>query len=103
MNVTGRNTAINTNVVEIQAAVTSLIASLTARFMFLTPFSIFDITASTTTIASSTTVPIASTRAKSVSKLREKPASLTNVNVPMRETRMEMVGMMVARMLCKKK
>ena len=66
MNVTGMNTAINTNVQETTATDTSFMACRVASRASLMPFSIFVITASTTTMASSTTVPIASTRAKSV-------------------------------------
>ena len=103
MKVTGMKTAMNTRVVEIQAAVTSLIASVTALRIFLLPLSSLAMTASTTTIASSTTVPIASTRAKSVSRLRENPASFTMAKVPMSDTMMEMVGMIVALKSCRKK
>ena len=60
-------------------------------------------TASTTTMASSTTVPMASTRAKSVRMLSEKPASETMANVPSSDTTMDMDGMMVALRFCRKK
>ena len=103
MNVTGMNTAMNTRVVEIQAAVTSLSASVTAPLILTEPFSNLAITASTTTMASSTTVPMARTRAKSVSRLSEKPAIITKAKVPMSDTIIEMDGMMVAFRSCKKK
>ena len=67
------------------------------------PPSIFAMTASTTTMASSTTVPMASTRAKSVRMLSEKPAILTMANVPSSDTMMDMEGMMVALKFCRKK
>ena len=67
------------------------------------PFSIFAMTASTTTMASSTTVPMASTRANSVRMLSEKPAIFTMAKVPSRDTMIEMEGMMVALKFCKKK
>ena len=67
------------------------------------PFSIFAMTASTTTMASSTTVPIASTSAKSVRMFSEKPASETMAKVPNRDTTIEIEGMMVAFRFCRKK
>ena len=103
MKVTGMNTAMKTSVVEIQAAVTSLRASLTARRMLDVPCSNFVITASTTTMALSTTVPMASTKAKSVSRFSEKPAILTMAKVPISETTIVMDGMRVARKSCRKK
>ena len=54
-------------------------------------------------MASSTTVPMASTRAKRVSILREKPATITMANVPSRDTMIEMDGIRVAFQFCKKK
>ena len=54
-------------------------------------------------MASSTTVPIASTRAKSVRMLSEKPAILTIAKVPSSDTIMEIEGMMVALKFCRKK
>ena len=103
MNVTGMNTAMKTSVVDMQATVTSLSASLTARRMLVAPCSSFVITASTTTMALSTTVPMASTNANSVSRFSEKPASLTKTKVPIRDTMIVMDGMRVALMSCKKK
>ena len=98
---TGTNTAINTIVVEIHAAVTSCIAPLTALFTEDCLLSSLAITASTTTMASSTTVPMASTKAKSVSRFNEKPASVTRAKVPTRDTIMEIEGMIVALRSCR--
>ena len=58
-------------------------------------------TASTTTMASSTTVPMASTNAKSVSRLREKPTTLATAKVPTKEMMMETEGTMVALKSCR--
>ena len=67
------------------------------------PPSIFAITASTTTMASSTTVPIASTKANNVRMLSEKPANITIAKVPNNDTQIEMDGIIVALMFCRKK
>ena len=56
-------------------------------------------TASTTTIASSTTMPMASTMPNSVSMLIEKPISSMPAIVPISDTGMASIGMIVARML----
>ena len=96
INVTGMNTAINTSVQEMTAMDTSFMACLVASLASLTPPSIFAITASTTTMASSTTVPMASTRAKSVRMLSEKPAAITMAKVPINDTMTESEGIMVA-------
>ena len=53
-------------------------------------------------MASSTIVPIASTSAKSVSRLIEKPETERNANVPISATRIETVGMSVERISCRK-
>ena len=60
-------------------------------------------TASTTIIALSTTVPMASTNANNVRRLIENPATAIKANVPMMETKMEMVGINVERKSCKNK
>ena len=65
------------------------------------PFSIFNATASTTTIASSTTMPIASTSPSSVSVLMEKPIASITPKVPMIDTGMVIIGISVVRMLCR--
>ena len=103
MKVTGMNTAINTSVHDMTATDTSLMACRVASRASLMPFSIFAMTASTTTMASSTTVPMASTRANSVRMLSEKPAILTMAKVPSSDTIIEMEGMMVALKFCRKK
>ena len=54
------------------------------------------------TMASSTTVPMASTSAKRVSRLIEKPANERKANVPTSDTRIEMVGISVERISCRK-
>ena len=54
-------------------------------------------------MASSTTVPMASTRAKSVSKLSVKPAMERQANVPTSDTIIDMEGMRVALKSCRKK
>ena len=54
---------------------------------------------SITTIASSTTMPVASTMAKSVSVLIEKPSRWTNANAPISDTGIVSVGISVARQL----
>ena len=103
MNATGMNTAMKTSVHEMTATDTSLMASRVAEAAVDAPFSSFASTASTTTMASSTTVPMASTKAKRVRILSEKPASDTMANVPRSDTMMETEGMMVALKLCRKK
>ncbi len=97
------NTAMNTSVHDTTATDTSFIAWRVASWASLMPFSIFAITASTTTIASSTTVPMASTRAKSVRMLSENPDSITMANVPSSDTMIEIDGIIVALIFCRKK
>ena len=101
--VTGTNTAINTRVHEITATDTSLMAWRVASRASLMPPSIFAMTASTTTMASSTTVPMASTKAKSVRIFNEKPANATMANVPNNDTMMDIDGIIVALIFCRKK
>ena len=60
-------------------------------------------TFSTTTMASSTTMPIASTRPNSVSRLIEKPSASMPRKVPISETKIATVQMIVARKLCRKR
>ena len=59
-------------------------------------------TASTTTMASSTTMPMASTRPNIERVLIEKPSTGKKMNVPIRETGMVSIGMIVARMFWRK-
>ena len=56
---------------------------------------------SITTIASSTTMPVASTMPNRVRVLIEKPSSLMNANVPMSDTGIVIVGMIVLRQSCR--
>ena len=60
-------------------------------------------TFSTTTMASSTTIPMASTRPKSVRRLMEKPSAIMPAKVPINETMMATIQMIVERKLCRKK
>ena len=53
-------------------------------------------------MASSTTVPMARTSAKSVSRLIENPATERNAKVPTSATRIEIVGISVERISCRK-
>ena len=58
---------------------------------------------SSTTIASSTTIPIAKIIANSVSKLIEKPNKYKPAKVPINEIGTAIIGISVARQLCKNK
>ena len=58
-------------------------------------------TFSSTTMASSTTMPIASTMANSVRVLIEKPTIHRPAKVPIRDTGTAIIGMMVARTVCR--
>ena len=78
------------------AGAISVIADMDASLAFVTPESILACTASTTTIASSTTIPMASTSAKSVSRLMENPKSMRKKNVPIMATGTAMAGISVA-------
>ena len=94
---TGTNTATSTRVVAITAPVTSRIAAEAAFRASRSPSRMWRAMFSITTIASSTTSPVASTIAKSVSVLIEKPNSLTKVKVPISDTGIVAVGISVAR------
>jgi hypothetical protein len=59
-------------------------------------------TFSSTTIASSTTMPTARTIANRVSVLIEKPSMYSPAKVPMSDTGTAIIGMRVARQLCRK-
>ena len=74
MNETGTNTAMNTSVEVTMADEMPLMASIDALQGERYPSSNRTCTASTTIMASSTIVPIASTRAKRVSRLMLNPA-----------------------------
>ena len=94
---TGMNTAMKTSVEVMMADVIPDMASMVAMYEDLYPASKRACTASTTMMASSTTVPIASTRAKSVSRLIENPARARKAKVPTSDMRIETVGMSVER------
>ncbi len=74
-NATGMNTAHSTSTMAITAPETSRIASMAASFAAMPRSRIRRSTFSSTTMASSTTMPMASTIAKSVSVLIEKPST----------------------------
>ena len=101
MNATGTNTAASTSVMVTIGVVISAIASRVAargsspRWRYFSTFS-------TTMIASSTTSPIARTSPQSVRLLIEKPKAAITANVPIKETGMASIGMIVARNPCKK-
>ena len=101
MAATGTNTAIRASEVATIGPATSRMASIVASREFM-PFSIFAVTASTTTIASSTTIPIASTRPSRERVLMENPSSGKTAKAPIRDTGTVSVGISVARALCKK-
>ena len=63
----------------------------------------FRSTFSTTTMASSTTMPMASTMPNSVSRLMENPSASIPQNVPIRETKIASVQIIVERKLWKKR
>src|SRR4029453_16606928 len=74
-----------------------MVASLGGRW----DLAIFRSTFSTTTIASSTTMPMASTMPNKVNKLMEKPRASIPANVPISETKIATVQMIVERKLCR--
>ena len=96
------NTAARTTVIAITAPViwpmALRVASLGGSFSSVMIRSTFSIT----TIASSTTMPIARTIANRVSWLMVKPMIDMPRNVPSNATGITRVGMMVARMFCRK-
>ena len=87
---------------EMIAPVISLIACMVACFAGNPVRSIFECTASTTTIASSTTIPIASTNANKVSRLIVKPNNCIKKKVPINATGTAIAGINVERRSCKK-
>ena len=86
-----------TNVMEMMAIDISFMASTEAFLVEVYPWSNLAWTASTTTMASSTTIPIASSSAKSVSKLMLKLKRYKKKNVPIMATGTEMAGINVDR------
>jgi hypothetical protein len=102
MNDTGMNTADITSVMAMMAPLISFIAFSVALRGPRPVFSILACTASITTMALSTTIPMASTRAKRVIRLREKPSRSMKKKVPTSDTGMAMMGMSVLRRSCRK-
>ncbi len=94
-------TAISTAVVAMIGPVTSDMAFF-AAWSGGKPASSWRSTFSTTTIASSTTRPIASTMPSRLSMLSEKPRTSITASVAISETGIAIVGMIVARQLCRK-
>ena len=101
MNAGGKNTDINTRVMPMIGPNNSRMASMLACFGDC-PRSTCCETPSTTTIASSTTIPMASTTAKSVSRLMLKPITAMAANAPMIVTGTVVAGTSVARQFCRK-
>ncbi len=101
-NAEGTNTAISTTVMPTTAPVIWPIALRVASFGDRPSSVMMRSTFSITTIASSTTMPMASTMPNRVSWLMVKPSSSMPMKVPSRATGITRVGMMVARMFCRK-
>ncbi len=99
---TGMNTAHSTRMIAISAPATSRIASIEAVFASIFSSRMSRSTFSSTTIASSTTMPMASTIAKRVSVLIEKPSAYRPAKVPMMDTGTASIGISVARPVCRK-
>ena len=92
----GMKTDINTRVTPTIGPISSFIASMLACLGVL-PRSRCCVAPSTTTMASSTTMPIASTMAKSVSRLIVKPIAAIAAKAPMIVTGTVVAGTSVAR------
>ncbi len=101
-NATGTNTAHSTSTIATTAPDTSSIASSAASNGRMSFSRIRRSTFSSTTMASSTTMPIASTSAKSVSVFMVKPSAHSPAKAPMSETGTAIIGMIVARQVCRK-
>ena len=101
MNATGTNTAQSTSTIATSAPPTSSIDFRAASLGERPSFDMLCSTLSITTIASSTTMPMASTMPNSVSMLIEKPSAVMPIAVPMIEIGTAMMGISVARMLCR--
>src|SRR6266850_35391 len=101
MKATGRKTDDRISAMATTGPETSCIAWIVA-WRGARPRSMCCSTASTTTIASSTTRPIASTKANSDSVLIEKPNKGNTANVPTSDTGTAIIGISVARQLCRK-
>ena len=103
INATGINTAHSTITIAITALETCSMDFIAACIGFRPSSRINLSTFSSTTIASSTTIPIANIMAKSVSKLMVKPSKYKPAKVPISEIGTAIIGMSVARQLCKNK
>jgi len=95
-------TASSTLLVATMGPATSSIARSAATTPLGAPSSSCRYTFSTTMIESSTTRPIASTRPSSVSVLMLNPAAAMTAKVPTIETGIAIMGISVARPLCRK-
>ncbi len=100
MNAGGINTDISTSVTPRIGANSSCIAAMLA-WRGLLPRSMCWTVPSTTTMASSTTMPMASTTAKSVSRLMVKPIADMAAKEPMIVTGTVVAGTRVARQSCR--
>ena len=100
---TGTNTAASTIEVAIKAPVSPFIAFLVASYGLRCSSSMMRSTFSTTTMASSTTSPMASTSPSRVRMFSEKPKISMKPNVPIKEIGTAMVGISVARQLCRER
>ena len=99
MKIVGTNTASRTSVVAITGVVICVIAFSVASLADSPSSAMMRSTFSTTMMASSTTMPMASTSAKRLIVLSDMPASSSTAKVPISETGIATVGMIVARQL----
>ena len=102
VNATGTKTATSDSTIAIKAPATWRMARSAAIRAGTFSVAMIRSTFSITTMASSTTIPMASTRAKRVSTLIEKPMTSSPRNVPTTLTGTASIGMSVARQLCRK-
>ena len=102
-NATGTNTAESTKTIATKAPATSFIARFAAVLAETFSTTMMRSTFSNTTMASSTTIPMASVMAKSVSVLSEKSKSHKPTIVPIKDTGTAIIGIKVARQLCRKR
>ena len=103
INATGINTAHSTITIAITALETCSIDFIAACNGLSFSSRISRSTFSSTTIASSTTIPIAKIMANNVSKLMVKPSKYKPAKVPINEIGTAIIGISVARQLCKNK
>ena len=100
-NADGKNTDMSTRVMPMIGPKSPRMALIAASFGGC-PRSMYCVTPSTTTMASSTTMPMASTTAKSVSRLMLKPIIAMAANAPMIVTGTVVAGTSVARQFWRK-